>query len=168
MSVAGQGFVVTAWLDYRPGSELLYHELLSTMLVRWGPYVGGCITQIWVDSVASRNGGRTLWGIPKELATLDFHGGRSFTALASTADDWIATTGFSATPLRSPCATPARLNIIQELGGYLVRTRLRAQPRVQLARANWRVNPDGALGYLADHSPVASMVLPDSVLYFGV
>src|SRR5690348_12388115 len=69
----GRAFIGTAWVDYQPGGDLSYHELLSAVLTRagWRPRV--TITHIWVDSVASRDGGRALWGIPKDLAV--FAGG---------------------------------------------------------------------------------------------
>lgn len=65
-----RGLVGTAWVDYRPGGDLSYRELLCAVLTRtgWRPRV--TITHIWVDSAASRDGGRALWGIPKDLADL--------------------------------------------------------------------------------------------------
>src|SRR4051794_26745003 len=62
--------VGAAWVRYEPGGVLHYQELLSAVLVheRGRPRV--TVTEIWVDSTASRDGGRALWGIPKDLADL--------------------------------------------------------------------------------------------------
>ena len=67
-----------------PGSDLTYSELLVARRARStsdgagsiprlsGPLRASLeITDIWVDSPASRNGGRELWAIPKELCDLE-------------------------------------------------------------------------------------------------
>jgi len=63
------GVYGAAFVDYQEDGVLAYHELLVARLhdaarrrVR--------ITDIWVDSVVSRDGGRALWAIPKQLADL--------------------------------------------------------------------------------------------------
>jgi hypothetical protein len=60
--------VGVAAVQYLPGGVLEYDELLVAVpsLGRGGLRV--TIPQIWVDSPASRLGGRELWGIPKQLA----------------------------------------------------------------------------------------------------
>ena len=68
--VGGRGVVGTAWVSYEPGGVLSYREVMATLLVRRGRRVMPTIMRIWVDSEASRDGGRALWGIPKDLATL--------------------------------------------------------------------------------------------------
>ncbi|MEV0129792.1 acetoacetate decarboxylase family protein [Dactylosporangium sp. NPDC050688] len=80
-----RGLVGTAWVDYRPGGDLSYRELLCAVLTRagWRPRV--TITHIWVDSVASRDGGRALWGIPKDLADLTLPAGPATDAVAGSA-----------------------------------------------------------------------------------
>lgn len=57
---------------YGPGSSLAYRELLTVgALVRSGRRVGLWTPQVWVDSEASVAAGRSLWGLPKELASFD-------------------------------------------------------------------------------------------------
>ena len=63
--VGGKGVVGAVWVSYEPGGVLSYRELMTTLLVRRGLRLMPTITHIWVDSVASRDGGRALWGIPK-------------------------------------------------------------------------------------------------------
>src|SRR5205085_1496829 len=74
--IGSRAVVGTAWVDYGPGGVLSYRELMATLLVRRGRQVVPHVFAIWVDSAASRDGGRELWGIPKELATFAFDGGR--------------------------------------------------------------------------------------------
>src|SRR4051812_42341112 len=59
-----------AFVDYREGGVLRYHELLVARLVLDGRMPRVRVTDIWVDSPESMAGGRALWGIPKELADL--------------------------------------------------------------------------------------------------
>ncbi|WP_158605623.1 acetoacetate decarboxylase family protein [Amycolatopsis panacis] len=94
--IAGRASVFTAWIDYRPPGQLSYRELLCAVAVH-GRGLAASITQIWVDSEISRDGGRELWGIPKELASFGFTGGRTFTATTGiTASTDTATTGTAA------------------------------------------------------------------------
>ncbi|MCU1684523.1 MAG: acetoacetate decarboxylase [Amycolatopsis sp.] len=163
--LGGKAVVVTAWIDYRKPGQLTYHELLSTVAVR-GRRAAASITEIWVDSKVSLAGGRALWGIPKDLATLPFHEGRTFTASASTEDDWNATAAFTRR-VGVPLAAPAAFDVVQTLGGRPRRSPVRAKARPHLASANWNINPDGPLGYLAGRRPVASMILRDFEIKFG-
>jgi acetoacetate decarboxylase len=54
---------------YEPNSTLEYHELIvAPALVRYGGKIGAWISHIYVDSPQSVEGGRTIWGLPKQLA----------------------------------------------------------------------------------------------------
>ncbi len=58
---------------YGDGSVLSYSELLVIpALVRADGRTGGWISHIYVDDEASLQGGRSIWGLPKELATFDW------------------------------------------------------------------------------------------------
>ncbi|MFD8499860.1 acetoacetate decarboxylase family protein [Amycolatopsis sp. NPDC059657] len=163
--LGGRAQVFTAWVDYQPPGQLSYHELLSTVAVR-GPRVSSSITDIWVDSEISLAGGRELWGIPKDLATLSFTHGKTFTASAATEDGWIATAAF--TPrLGLPIAAPAAFDVVQTLKGDLKRSPVRAKARPHLASADWSVNPEGPLGYLSGHNPSLNLHVRDFSLRFG-
>ena len=60
------GLYGAALVSYEEPSPLTYSELLVATPVG----VKAQITDIWVDSPDSRDGGRELWAIPKELARL--------------------------------------------------------------------------------------------------
>src|SRR5688500_11963713 len=68
-----------ALVDYQEGSPLTYGELLVARPVKVedGPNAGKhvTVTDIWVDSAPSREGGRSLWAVPKELATFGWSAG---------------------------------------------------------------------------------------------
>lgn len=175
VTVGGTAFVVTAWIDYRPPSELTYHELLATVAVRHGVRPAGTITEIWVDNEASLRGGRELWGIPKDRAAFDFSSGNQDSSsrarhrfTASTPDDecWIATAGFA--PRNVPALRlPARFAIVQTVDDAAVVSPVRATGTPRPASAEWNINPDGPLGYLADRRPITSLQLSDVQLRFG-
>ncbi len=162
--IAGHASVFTAWIDYTPPGQLAYHELLAAVAVK-GRRVSCSITEIWVDSEVSLQGGRDLWAIPKDLATLDFTSGRTFTATAATADDWIATAAFTGRA-GLPVRLPTSFDVVQARAG-LLRTPVGAKVRPRPASADWSFNPAGPLGYLASRRPVTSLELPASELRFG-
>jgi acetoacetate decarboxylase len=54
---------------YEPHSTLSYHELIVVAaLVRYRGTVGSWISHIYVDHPDSLEGGRNIWGLPKEMA----------------------------------------------------------------------------------------------------
>lgn len=97
-TMGGSGLVGAAWVDYQPGGTLEYRELLAAVLTRHRGRPVVTISHIWVDSETSRDGGRALWGIPKDLATLTF-----------TPDHFTATTPTATNPgaTNPPAAGPA-------------------------------------------------------------
>jgi acetoacetate decarboxylase len=61
---------------YGEGSTLRYGELAGAVgPVLAGPRPGGLVTSIYVDDERSLAGGRELWGLPKQLATLRWRPG---------------------------------------------------------------------------------------------
>ena len=158
VTAAGRGLVATAWVDYQRGSVLQYRELLAAVLVREGVRLRASITGIWVDSVASRDGGRELWGIPKELATLGFG--------AELRAGGIATARIL--PGRQlPGRWPLRGSVTQLLAGRAKTTPVRARAGLQLAKAHWRLPAGGPLGYLHRHHPWLTVTLRDFEMVFG-
>ncbi|MGI5184942.1 acetoacetate decarboxylase family protein [Dactylosporangium sp. CA-152071] len=165
LRVGRRAFVGTAWVDYRPGGDMAYRELLSAVLTRagWRPRV--TITHIWVDSVASRDGGRELWGIPKDLADLTIPS-VSGPASASTVDGPIA----SAVLPRGdglPPRLPARFRVVQALAGRAETTPVRSTARYGPARVVWTFAPEGPLRFLAGRRPLLSFVAGDFRMRFG-
>lgn len=155
--------VATAWVDYKPGGVLAYRELMATVLVRMGWKPMPTVVRIWVDSPASRDGGRELWGIPKELAEFTF-GGAEFAAADDSGE--IARTRVRPGP-RAPLPAPVAFEVVQEVGGRAKRSPVRARGRLGLSRSVWRVAPSGPLGFLAGRSPLLSVSLTGFRMRFG-
>ncbi len=166
LTVGGQVFVGTAWVDYEPGGMLPYHELLAAVLVRDGVRPIVTVTEIWVDSPASLAGGRAMWGIPKEFAQFEMVHEPSFTARADTDTGVIASADIergSGLPIR----LPSWFTVVQTLDGRSRQTPVHATGHPHTASANWKINPDGKLGYLHGLTPAVTFGLRDFRLRFG-
>lgn len=159
--VGGNGFVVTAWVDYQEGGVLSYREVMATVPVRDG--LAASITHIWVDSPVSVAGGRALWNIPKDLAEFDMTHGSRFTASARTAEGPIAEAEYRVLG-RLPFRMPASFSVIQ---AGPKKSPVRASGRLAPARAAWKIDPNGTLGYLDGRRPFASFALLDFRMRFG-
>ncbi len=170
VTAGGRVAVGAAWVSYEPGGVLHYKELLSAVLVheRGRPRVS--ITDIWVDSVASREGGRNLWGIPKELAafTLDAENEPLVDATITAPE---AAEPFASALVRLRRRLPGRFPLgftgAQALGGQVRRTPVRGRSGLRAADVAWRPEPGGPLGHLAGHRPVLSLAITDFWLVFG-
>ena len=157
------GIVGTAWVSYEPGGVLSYRELMATLLVRRGLRIRPTIVRIWVDSEASRDGGRALWGIPKELARFELDGDR----FAARADEGPLAAGRIRPRLRLPGRLPVRFSVVQRLDGAAKVSPVRTRATVVLARATFAADPAGPLGFLAGRRPLASFSLADFRMRFG-
>jgi len=175
----GRAVAATMFVDYGASGLLAYGELLAGVLVRRGARVGLAITDIWVDSPASREGGRALWGVPKELA--DF-GDLSTEPVdgelvASTAGADLARASF--TPARLPgvpLPLPVTAFIAQTVpvgpsdapGAETVWTPVRAGARsVRLARGRWSSPATSPLGWMTGARPLVSVVADGFEMRFG-
>ncbi|GIF04029.1 acetoacetate decarboxylase family protein [Actinoplanes siamensis] len=168
LSFGGRAAVGAAWVDYQPGGVLHYRELLTAVLVRERARPRVSITGIWVDSVASREGGRRLWGIPKELAEFTLDGDDDLVdATAATPDG--APIGSTLIRLRRrlPGRFPLGLQVAQELGGQVKRTPVRGRGGLRTTHAVWRPDPAGPLAHLAGRRPVLNLAVTDFWLVFG-
>jgi hypothetical protein len=159
VTAAGRALVATAFVDYLPGGLLAYRELLAAVVVRRGVRTGLSITHIWVDSPASKAGGRELWGIPKDLADLEITPG--FTATAAGIAEARHTSRGRGVPL--PVAGP----VFQTRNGALARTPVRASGRGRFAGVRWRIAPDGPLGWLRDRKPFLGLSVVSFRMTFG-
>ena len=168
------GLYAAAFVDYG-GGVLTYHELLVARLERPGPTPRLRITDIWVDSAASREGGRSLWEIPKELADLPLRGGGYGPALRTTLSgvalgQHLASATFLSVPrtalLRLPFAASTRQPALDGSHRDVV-TRFAGSARVTPSRASWRFDERGPLAFLAGRRPLASFHLRDVSLSFG-
>lgn len=171
--VRGQAIVSTAWVAYSEDGLMAYNELLAAVVVRGRAGIGLSITDIWVDDATSMEGGRALWGIPKELATFD---GLSATTGAG------PTTGPTAGPTTGPIASavfrprrhpavplplPLRSKVIQTLNERTVASAIRASGRLRSASSSWTFAPEGPLSWLNAGRPVTSLVADDFRMRFG-
>lgn len=165
LRLGGRVLVGVAAVRYVSGGALDYDELLVAVpsLGRGGLRV--TIPQIWVDSPASRSGGRELWGIPKELA--EFRG--TETGMTMSVDDApVAGIRSRRGRLLLPGMHQLALPILQRLDGRTTLSHNRVIGRVSALRASWRFAADGPLGYLRGHRPVLNLALHDAAIIFGM
>jgi hypothetical protein len=150
------GIYGVALVDYREPSPLTYGELL---VARSSTNRAGkravTITDIWVDSPASRAGGRELWAIPKELCDFD---------LESSHRGPLSSTRWAASVERRPIVE-ASFTDVSRAAPRVPFTGLVEQPgipdhpetadvtmsgsaRALPARGRWHFAADGPLGFL--------------------
>ncbi len=164
---SGRRLVGTAFVDYRPGSELTYAELLRAHPVRHGRGLAVTVTDIWVDSAASRDGGRALWAIPKGLATFSLRQEPEFLAEAHESGRALARARFRP-GRRLPGRLPFRSRTAQRReDGDQVVAPLSGSAAVRVARADWDFDERGPFADLHRRRPIASVVLEDFRLTFG-
>lgn len=166
------GLYGAAFVEYGEGSVLCYRELLVARLVRDGGVPRVHITDIWVDSVPSRDGGRSLWAIPKELADLHVSSRHAGPAVRVAWDaninaSAIAAARFTGSRL-SLLRTPFRFTVLQEReDGTAVRTAVSGTARNLPALGRWDFGADGPLAWLHGRTPVGSFHLGDFRMTFG-
>ncbi|GAB2883827.1 acetoacetate decarboxylase family protein [Nocardioides pacificus] len=155
------GVCGVALVDYQPGSPLTYHELLVARLVKDGRNKRVSISDIWVDSAESMEGGRALWAIPKELADFRLetsHIGPVGSARwsASLGEQPIASASFLDTS-RLAVRTPFSGSTWQEHDdGMPVVAELTGSARSLPAWGSWDFAADGPLGWLHGRQPLAT------------
>jgi len=172
-AVAG-GWYGVAFVDYRDGSVLTYRELVVARAVRGGVVPRLTITAIWVDSEPSRDGGRALWAIPKELAELQVVLGRAGPVAHTT---WSADIGrapvaaarFISCPPPPLLRTPYSLTVLQHRpeSGEPVLARASGSAKALPCLARWDFAVDGPLAWLRGRTPVGSLRLSDFRMTFG-
>ena len=175
------GRYVAAYVAYEPGSSLTGCELLvARLLPGRGRQVE--VTDIWVDSIPSRDGGRALWAIPKGLGDFSREHRRTgpwsrTTWSASAGDRPIATATFadvSAAAPRLPFGGSTRQPPLADAGsadpgglGEPVTAVLRGSAKGFACRGRWDFDRAGPLGWLADQRRLGSFRLADFRMVFG-
>lgn len=167
LAIAGRAAVGAAWVDYAPGGVLSYRELLVAVTGRVGAAIRPHIVRIWVDSPASRDGGRALWGIPKGLATFSgFDAGTPSVTVEG------APRPTASAVLRHGRRLPGRprigFTLAQDLAGTTLHSPVATRTQLGALSADWTVDPDGALGFLAGRRPAASMTMHGFAMLFGM
>lgn len=166
ITIGGRAFVMTAFVRYEPGSVLSYDELLVAVIARRGLAPITTIPQIWVDSPASVEGGRTLWGIPKHLAAFDQTWGTAITGAA--AADGVPLASVRATQgLRLPGWRRVPLPNGHRLDGRTTFADVQALGRLHLARAAWDIPAESPLAWITRGRPSLSLTLRDMTIRFG-
>ncbi|MDQ4006695.1 MAG: acetoacetate decarboxylase family protein [Actinomycetota bacterium] len=169
----GRRVVGTAFVDYQPGSDLTYAELLRARPARVGLRPAATVTDIWVDSAASCAGGRALWAIPKEMATFSLEpgtpdGAEPFYGVAHDGNKALLAraefTGGRALLRRRTFSSCTRQ---QRDDGEVVVAGLSGSATVRRARARWELPDHGPFADLRGRRPLASVVLEDFELRFG-
>ncbi|GAB2728950.1 acetoacetate decarboxylase family protein [Nocardioides pakistanensis] len=166
------GLYGAAFVDYTEPSVLTYRELLLARLVRDGAVPRVHITDIWVDSEASRDGGRSLWAIPKDLAELHVSSREIGPAVRASGDaningSPIAAARFTAARVPS-LRTPFRFTVAQTRDdGTPVVTPVSGTSRNMPVLGHWDFGADGPLAWLHGRQPVASFRLGDFRMTFG-
>lgn len=170
-----------AWVRYQAGSVLEYDELLAAVLVRRGWRLRVTVTDIWVDSVPSRNGGRALWAIPKDLAEFEFTGPDELAGrpdeLAGRPDELGASATVDGQPTaratfrrrrRLPGTLATRYTLSQPCGPKPLDSPVRSRSGLDLASATWDFDASGRLGRLHGIGrPLLSLHLRDFRIRFG-
>lgn len=163
----GRVLTGTAWAAYGSGGILSYSEMLAAVRVRAAGRRGVTITDIRVDSPASRAGGRALWGIPKELAEFQEFRGDEYHARAEIEGRTYAAIQFA--PLfKLPGRWRFRLMTAQAGEDGPILTDMRARARIEVGRARWRFAADGPLRFLTGLQPLFSVRLARLALEAGV
>lgn len=160
VTVLGRTVVCAAFFVYEEPSPLTYDEIMATVLVREGWRLRVSITHIWVNSVTSRDGGRRLWAIPKDLADFDVAPHSSYAAqgIGSLAVRRIR---------RLPWHLPLGFRIAQDRAGSLLVSPVTGRTRFGLATARWSLASDGPLGFLAARKPLLTIACRPFHLLFG-
>ena len=163
------GVYGAALVDYEDPSLLTYGELLVARPVGRRAR----ITDIWVDSADSRDGGRELWAIPKHLGELsrETTGGRVQRTRWSTSTEGrpIASAEFSDVSRLSP-RVPFRGSTSQERGSGPAETVLApftGSARALPCRGHWDFHAEGPLAWLSGKRPLASFRVADFAMSFG-
>lgn len=165
------GVYGAALVAYEQPSRLTYSELLVARPVKQEAGRRVHITDIWVDSLDSRDGGRELWAIPKDLC--DF--GRSTTGARVQRTAWetsldgvpIASARFTDVSRNAP-RTPFRGSTWQRRdSGESVVAGLRGSARTLPCLGSWQFHDEGPLAWLAGKRPLASFRMTDFQMSFG-
>lgn len=170
------GVYGVALVAYEDPSPLTYSELLVARPVREAGGRRVHITDIWVDSADSRDGGRELWAIPKDLAAFarTTRGHRLQRTSWSVAVDGVPTVSARFTDVsRNAPRLPFRGSTWQvrpedhPSAGAEVVAHLRGSARSLPARGDLEFDIDGPLGWLAGKRPLASFRMTDFSMSFG-
>lgn len=163
----GRTLGVVAFAHYGPGSTLEYNELIvAPTLVRHQGKLGFWVSHIYVDDPVSLQGGREIWGVPKELATFEW------------ADDGKLGRVSAFAHRRKLCSVTVRRRwwlmrkrlrfpTYSRLGGDLLRFIGDASGRIGWGRGEVDVPQDSPIANIPMSRPKLSLWLDDMILVCG-
>lgn len=126
------GVVVAA--RYGAGSSLVYDELAVVVCVRHGARLGVQIVGLWVDEPASVEGGRSIWGLAKELARFAWADGAGAVRVSVRAGrEPLARFRARRLGPAIPLPFPLALRVFQARAGRVESFRVRLRARVRAA-----------------------------------
>jgi acetoacetate decarboxylase len=143
---------------YGAGSVLEYNELIVVpALARFASRRGFWVSHIYVDDPDSVQGGRELWGLPKELAVFDLaDDGPDWSASVRLEDRLLCTFATQRGRLRWPQVLPLATLSIREPTTVL-RTRARLDGRLHLASGRVRVPTESPFSGIWSGSPLVTV-----------
>lgn len=170
------GVYGAALVSYESPSPLTYSELLVARPVRRAGGRRVNITDIWVDSPDSLEGGRALWAIPKDLCEFEHTttGGRVQRTSWTTTFDGApiasarftdVTSGIPRTPLKGSTwqqRTEDRTGPDREVVAHI-----RGSARSFPAHGSWDFDASGPLAWLTGKRPLMSFRMTDFQMLFG-
>ena len=169
LAVGGHAVIGVAFANYRPGGVLTYDELLVAAPTANLAALRYTIPQIWVDSPVSLQGGRELWGIPKQLASFERSETADAASVTATTDDGpVARLDARHGRTLLPGMRQLGLPIHQAVGRGATLSHNRVIGRIGALAARWDFAAEGPLGYLAGRRPLASFALRDASIVFGM
>lgn len=167
VTLGGRGLLGVTWAVYEPGGVLHYREVLAAVLVRAGLRPRVSVTHAWVDSPVARDGGRELWGIPKEPAELTVTVDGDTSAVSARTAAGSVARALLRPRHRLPGRWPIRFTVVQQLGARTRSTPVQCRAGLATADATWEVEPASPLGHLAGRRPLLTVRLHDVRLVFG-
>ena len=137
---------------YTEGSTLTYSELVVVpALVRSGGKTGGWISHIYVDDETSVQGGRSIWGLPKELATFEWESlverGRNSTLLRVSQHGRLIL-DFWAAPRWLAVPTRFDLPVLSMVGGRVAPWHATLACRTRMASYHMEIPPEAPFASL--------------------
>ena len=167
--IAGFTPVLAGFINYTGASVLRYGELYVAVVgfVPGRTKPTATVTHMWVDSEASRRGGRELWGYPKELARFECAISPGGTARAYDGRGELATATFNSL-FTSPLRISVRGGTYQPLGGTLKPVRAVMSGRPAFGWGRFEPASGGPLSFLVGARLVLSAGLKEFHFRFGV
>ncbi|MFF2619868.1 acetoacetate decarboxylase family protein [Kitasatospora sp. NPDC058046] len=156
----GRSTLITFWVDYRGESVIAYHEFLIAQVIRHGRRLTASAVAAWVDDERALHGGRVLWGVPKELATIILQTDASRTDAELFSAGSLLVRAVHRTGLLLPLRVPARAHLVQQLpDGATCRVSMEIRGRPGVGRTRVMAVPSALTAFLQGRRPRLSLTV---------